>query len=99
MNKDWSNLLWIVIGMLTIATILTIFNILIQRNQSLQKTEIKEQTNVKTGCVIVAEVSDCKIYNCTYKSTMNEHMYIIKEVIVCQTSNACITVIERRHPP
>ena len=52
-----------------------------------------------TGCVVVATINDCKIYHCTYKVPNKEQTYMVKELVVCQTSNACMVVVDRRRPP
>lgn len=65
-----------------------------------KKAEIHPLTPLPdTGCVVVAEINDCKIYHCTYKVPNHEQMYMVKELVVCQTSDACMVAVDRRRPP
>ncbi len=92
-----------VLGILAcILILLSVIGVIILADMSNKTVEPKMVVKTHlpdTGCVVVAAINDCKIYHCTYKVPNREQTYMVKELVVCQTSNACMTVYDRRRPP
>lgn len=96
MNRDILPAVAIVAILLAIGGVVRLANM---ANNTIEKKEVVKTKLPITGCVIVAEVNDCKIYNCSYKMPNHDDITMVKELVVCQTSDACMTVVDRRHPP